>query len=42
MTITVDQAGAEGLDPCRVCDPPPAEKTNEPDGVTARSETRAR
>jgi hypothetical protein len=27
MTVTVDQAEAEGLEPCRVCDPPTTQKT---------------
>jgi hypothetical protein len=33
MTVTVDQAEAEGLEPCRVCDPPRTKKTEA--GVTS-------
>ena len=35
-TVTVQQAAAEGLEPCRVCNPPAAQKTEE--SVTAGSE----
>jgi hypothetical protein len=34
MTVTVEQASAEGLFPCRVCDPPVADKTEVEEGAT--------
>jgi hypothetical protein len=34
MTVSVEQAEAEGLEPCRVCDPPRTKKTEVEAGAT--------
>jgi hypothetical protein len=42
MTVTVEQAAAEGLGPCRVCDPPRlAETTKKTDAVSEKAESEA-
>jgi len=37
MTVSVEQAAGEGLEPCRVCDPPRAAKTEAEAGTSATS-----